>query len=380
MRIALLALLTLVTACPFDRGYESKDANGGGSDDGGSNAGSDAGSDAGSGSGSDAMTTPLREKPITITGLVVGTHTDFPLWLSLTDPQLAARARPDGTDIHFVAGTTQLDYQIQSWTKSSGRLDAWVRVPSLAMGTQIAMRYGDVTVAHAPDAPGTFAGYAAVWHFDDALNNATVADARNQTNGTAVSLNAGDSVAAQLGRGFNFTDGNDQVTFTNPLTGNTSHTISAWINQRTTTTNDAIIALGETETNQARWFHSRFNTATIAVGFYNNDYPDPNEDVIGGGWVLLHWVYDGTNRQTRLYRNAALVAGPFQHGTGVNTQGNAGSIGNAASGFGQNMGINATLDEVRIINVARGSTWLAAEALNQATPAMFYTVGVEQAP
>jgi hypothetical protein len=333
------------------------------------------GSDAG-----DATMSTLRQKTITIGSGVNGTLVSFPLWITLTDSDLASRARSDGTDIYFLAGTTKLDYQIQSWTKNTGRLDAWVRVPSLAAGTQILMRYGDVTAAHAANAPGTFTGYQAVWHLDDSLQNTMVADARNLANGTAVMLGPNDSAAAQLGRGINFSDGNDEITFTNPLSGNTAHTISVWINQRATITNDAIIVLGNGAQNEARWLHSRYNQSTIALGFYVNDYPDPNENIIGGGWTLLHWVFEGQNRMTRIYRDGVLVAGPFQHMSGIDTMGTAGYIGNAPIAFGTNMGLNATLDELRIINVARSPDWIAAEFANQKTPGTFYTVSAEQTP
>ena len=372
-------MVLLLGACSFDSGVPASRSDGAvitppDTGDSGDGTGSD------SGSGSDTMPSPLREKTITITGQVTGTHTDFPLWLSLADADLATRARNDGTDIHFVAGTTKLDFEIQSWTKSSGHLEAWVRVPSLATGTQIAIRYGDVAAAHAQNAPGTFAGYAAVWHLDDALTNNTVRDARNQTAGTAAALGPSDSVAAQLGRGVEFSGGADQITFANPLTGGTSHTISAWIDQRTTNTNDAIVVLGTGAKNQARWFHSRFDDTTIAVGFYDNDYPDPDEDIIADGWVLLHWVYDSNGRMTRLYRNGTLVGDPHQHDPGVNTQGTVGYLGNAPVAFGAAMGLNATLDEVRIIGVARSAGWIAAEAANQGKPSTFYTVSAEQTP
>lgn len=372
--------MLLVSACSFQHGLPVVPNDGplGGSDSGtdGSGSGSGSGSDA----GIDAAPPTLRQKTITITQNVTGNHANFPLWITLTDADLAARARADGTDIHFLEDTTKLDFEIQSWNKTTGRLDAWVRVPTLSAGDEILLRYGDVAAAHAAGAPATFTGYQAVWHLDDTLANATIVDARNLRNGTAISLATGDSVAGQLGRGIDFEDGNEQIMFTNPLTGNTAHTISAWVNQRTTTTNDAIIAMGNGTLNQARWLHSRYNAATIAVGFYTNDYDNPNEDIIGGGWVLLHWVYEGANRMTRLYRNGTLVAGPFQHNIGVNTQGTGGTIGNAQAAFGSDMGINATLDEVRIIDTARNANWIAAEALNQTTPGSFYTVSAEQQP
>jgi hypothetical protein len=38
------------------------------------------------------------------------------------------------------------------------------------------------------------------------------------------------------------------------------------------------------------------------------------------------------------------------------------------------------LDEVRIIDVARSASWIAAEALNQTSPTLFYSVSAEQMP
>lgn len=383
---AVLPLLSLVAGCSFQHGQlpgEPRDGDIDSPDGPTSNGGNDARVDAPPDSPPMPMPT-LRQKTITI-GTVTGTLTDFPLWVSLTDMEIGNRARADGADIHFVMGNTDLDYEIQSWTKASGKLEAWVRVPSMSTGTQIAVRYGDVAQAHAPDAPGTFAGYAAVWHLDDALNNTTIVDARNMRNGTAQGLNAADSVAAQLGRGIYFDDGNEQIRFDNPLTGNTPHTISLWVNQRATTDNDAMVVLGNGMLNRARWFHSRFDADRFAVGFYTNDFvpaASATTGIINDGWVLLHWVYDGgPTKISRIYRNGTMVAGPATHTNGnPNTMGTSGFLGNAPEAFGEKMGLRATLDEVRIINVARNDAWIAAEAANQSNPGAFYTVSAEQIP
>jgi len=123
-----------------------------------------------------------------------------------------------------------------------------------------------------------------------------------------------------------------------------------------------------------------FGFASLAVGFYTNDYTTANENIIGAGWVHLAWVYDSTDRVSRLYRNGVAVGAPFSHSGGIDTTGTGGVIGNASTAFGLNMGINATLDEVRITNVTRSAQWLAAEALNQSDPGASYTVSAEQTP
>ncbi len=320
-----------------------------------------------------------RRKRITIDpARVTGTHADFPVWITLTDPQLAARALADGSDIHFrLPGGTALPYEIQRWDKASGRLDAWVRLQVLDLEpTEFDVVYGDPTLAHAPAAPMVFSSsFAAVWHLESAT---TIADARGARPGMPVGLVAGDGVAAQLGRGVDFDGGTQAITFANPITGGGAHTISLWVSQRATTDNDALVVLGDGDCGRSRWLHSRYGGSTVAVGFYCNDWANPNVNVIGAGWTLLHWVYAGN--QSRLYRNGALVAGPFTHMGGVATQGTGGYIGNAVAGFGANMGLNATVDEVRIATTARDAGWIATEHANQSSPSTFYSIGPEQLP
>ncbi|MBE7452041.1 MAG: hypothetical protein HS111_25085 [Kofleriaceae bacterium] len=77
-------------------------------------------------------------------------------------------------------------------------------------------------------------------------------------------------------------------------------------------------------------------------------------DIQGDGWVLLHWVYDG-NTSGALFVDGVRVAGPFTYPSAAVTVGTDGYIGNAPSGFGQNMGLNATLDEVRLARAARSA-------------------------
>ncbi|HSD89437.1 MAG TPA: DUF2341 domain-containing protein, partial [Kofleriaceae bacterium] len=158
----------------------------------------------------DADTRTARAKTITVTGTVVGTHTNFPMWLSLTDADLASRAHADGTDIYFTDMTgTPLAFERQAWTKSTGTLEAWVLVPSLAMSSQIQVRYGDVAAASTPSSATVFAGFSAVWHLEDLLDTNAVVEARGTVPGTAVNLTTTDHVAGQLGSGINFTDGTD---------------------------------------------------------------------------------------------------------------------------------------------------------------------------
>ena len=326
----------------------------------------------------DAAPGAARKRRLTIDpAQVIGNHAQFPVWLVI-DGALGTRALADGRDIFFtLPDGTPLPYERQRWDPVSDHLEAWVRLDlSDTAPTELDLRYGDAGLAHPQAPPEVFAsGYAAVWHLE---STATVPDATGGANATPKGLGVAQSVTGQLGRGIQFDGGLGEVAFVNPLAGNTPHTISLWVRQTGTPDNDALVVLGNPTCGQSRWLHGRYQTSTVAMGFYCNDWANPDESIIDAGLTLLHWVYDGN--QSRLYRNGALVAGPQSHGSGtaVATQGTQGHLGWAPNNWGGNMGAHAMLDEVRIARVARSLEYIATEHLNQRSPGTFFSVGAEQ--
>lgn len=310
--------------------------------------------------------------------------TNFPVWIRLDDPDLAAHASSNGADIFFTdeAGLP-LSYELQHWD-ASGHLEAWVKAPSLSStaDTKLELRYGEAGKAPPPSAAAVFSDhFVSVWHLE-APAGTSFPDALGAHDGTGVGLSATSTAAAQLGSGVAFDGGAAQITFTNALSGNTPSTISLWVSQGATTDNDALVVLGTAATDQSRWLHSVYNPSgknptNAALGFYGDDWANPGLDLRGAGWTSLVWVYDGVKTST-LYKNGVVVDGSYTATGAVNTQGTGGTIGNAPAGWGTSMGAHATIDEVRIANVARTAPWIAAEHANQSAPATFYTVGAEQ--
>jgi len=324
-----------------------------------------------------------RRKTVTIDkSKVTANQTDFPVWIDLTDADIAASAQANGSDIFFTAadGTTVLDYQITRWDAAGHRLNAWVRVPSLPANanTVLYVYYGDPSATATPNAPGVFkSSFAAVWHLDDKLPATTIAEATGTHAGTP-NLTTTTQTAAKLGGGLAFNGGNDTITFTNPLSGNQAHTISVWVNQAATTHPSAIIVMGTAAMSQARWLYGHFMTAVMAVGYYTNDWTT-GTNLDGAGWTLVHWVLEGPNGKNHLYVNGAEITGSPMMLNGINTQGTSGVIGHAPEpAFGTNMGLNGTIDELRVATAARSAGWIATEYANQSSPATFYTVGAEQ--
>ncbi|MEJ7602732.1 MAG: LamG-like jellyroll fold domain-containing protein [Kofleriaceae bacterium] len=327
----------------------------------------------------DAAPGAARKRRITIDpAQVTGNHTQFPVWVVI-DGAIGDRALPDGRDIFFTRPDgSPIPYERQRWDQDSDHLEAWVRIDlSDTAPTELDLRYGDAGLAHPQAPPEVFAnGYAAVWHLE---STTTIPDATGAVNGTPSELAPSHGVTGSLGRGIQFDGGTGTIAFANPLAGNAPHTISLWVRQTGTTDNDALIVLGTPSCGRSRWLHSRYNAATVAMGFYCNDWPNPGQNIIDAGPTLLHWVYDGTF--SRLYRNGALVAGPQPHNTAtqVDTQGPTGHLGWAPGAWGPSMGAHAMMDEVRIARVVRTADYIATEHRSQQAPSTFYSVGAEQA-
>jgi MSHA biogenesis protein MshQ len=391
VRRSVLSVLALFAGCAFD----TSGAGVGGSSDAASTADAPPVTDAptidargidASGIDASAIDAPAsnaRRKAISIDNTkVTGTQTDFPVWFDVNDADIAARAQSDGRDIYFTAadGTTRLDYEIQYWNASAHHLMAWIRIPTLdaSAPTVFYINYGDPAAVPVPNPPGVFrSSFVAVWHLDDTTLTSPIKDATGTHLGTPTLPNT-TRVNAKLGSGFSFTDSTDTITFTNPLTGTSPHTISVWVNQPAVTHPSTVLVVGSPNGGQSRFFYTHFTGPALAVGYYNLDWTTTT-NLDNTGWTLLHWVFDGATGTNHLYRNGVEIAGSPQTLTGINTMGTTGIIGHAPEpAYGTNMGLQGTIDELRIATVARSAGWVATEYANQSSPSTFYTVGPEQ--
>ncbi|HEX4454733.1 MAG TPA: DUF2341 domain-containing protein [Kofleriaceae bacterium] len=344
--------------------------------------------DLGSGSGSGSGSGGARRKPITILGAKVGgSLADFPVWIDLTDADIAARAQTNGADIFFTDNNgTALDRELASWSSTTHELRAWVRVPALGtQDTTIYVEYGDASKAPLPNPAGVFkSSFAAVWHLDDALSASSIADATGKLAATAVGLSPVDSVSAQLGKGINFDGtGASMITFANPLSGNAVHTISVWVDQPATTHTSTIFVIGTAGTDESRFLYSyagNTNGTGIGVGQYSDDWYPATEDIEGTGWTQLVWTSEGSNKKNHLFRNGLEIpSSPMMLSSAANTTGSAGYLGFAPeTAYGTSTGMLGMLDEVRIATVQRAPAWISTEYANQSSPSTFYSVGAEQ--
>ena len=139
-----------------------------------------------------AVTWPYR-KSITIDHTKVSADlTDFPVLVSLaSDTDLASDALDNGNDILFTSsdGTTKLAHEIEQFDGSTGKLVAWVKVPSLSSSsdTIIYLNYGNPSSPNQQNPTGVWdSNYKAVWHFGETVggSGAIKDSTTNGNNGT----------------------------------------------------------------------------------------------------------------------------------------------------------------------------------------------------
>lgn len=331
----------------------------------------------------DGMIGAARKKLITIDpAKVFADLTNFPVWIRIAnDNDLKLNGTQSGADVYFtLENGTPLEFELTRWNKTQGDLEAWVRLDvDNDTPTKLELRYGDPGPAHAPNALVTWSnGFSAVWHMDDPLGGTTtVADALGQRMGTAV--NGPTSIGGKLGRGIAFDGNDDQVTFTNPITGNQSMTISAWVDVVAPAAGfSSLITVGNAATNQSRFVHTKY--PGVALGLYSNDLMPTNTNIDGAGPKLVHWVYNpnGNAGNSTLYIDGVAVA-TMNHGGMINTTGTAGYLGYAPAGWGAGGNpLHGTLDEIRIASTERTRQWIETEFANQGSPNSFYMIGLEQ--
>lgn len=112
------------------------------------------------------------------------TLTDFQALICLADGRYGFKYadcadQTAGTDVWFssdAAGNNVLEREIDTWNPD-GSSYIWVKIPSLAAGTEITMHWGDASKAQPTANTAVWTGYAGVWHMGKASGAETEPDA-----------------------------------------------------------------------------------------------------------------------------------------------------------------------------------------------------------
>ena len=312
--------------------------------------------------------------------------TNFPVLISMTDPDLAAHVGKDnGDDILFTAsdGVTKLSHEIENFDKTTGTLVAWVKVPILYdnANTIIYMYYGNPSATNQENRAGVWDdNFKMVQHMRDNSTSTILDSTSNANNGVKTAGNEPIENTGKIGRAQSFDGANDyvQVSDSSSLDITAAITVEGWIK---------LASFSQPSTVAGKWRDLSgvgLRGYLLAVGtdgkprFYIStngaNYPAAigSTALLLNTWYHLAGTYDGTN--IKLYVNGVQVATTGQTVT-ISTNDENLLIG-ANDGFGGTTRkfTNGIIDEVRISNNVRSAGWIKTIYNNQNSPSTFYSV------
>ena len=353
-----------------------------------------------SGNSNQALATPqvgnwyntawARRKLITVKpGQVTGTQLNFPMLVSLTsDGDLMASAtatgQTSGNDILFTdsTGLALLPFEIESY--SNGTLVAWVKVPSLADGSQVFLYYGNATATTLQNKTGVWdINHSLVMHY--ASSPALGSDSTIKGNNGTLSSNAPTATAGKIGAAVNFNNtagaycqvGStvcQSIRNTTPQSWPTQGgplTMEFWINNAIPASNWQFV------------FEAIDAGATYALNFQYADYmiwsregglqqaytPAPTGV---GSWHHVVYTTTNTGPTGRVFYVDGVAVGYITGNADASAAVASYNIGGLPNWYHPFVG---SLDEFRVSTMARSAGWISTEYKNQSSPTTFYDVG-----
>ena len=279
------------------------------------------------------------------------------------------------------ACTSQIPFEREKYVSSTGELEMWVKQSTLNTSTVDYLCYGNsaqTTDLSSSSAPWD-SNFGGVWHLADAGTSTSTDSTANQNNGSNSSIAA---TSAIIDGGANMNGGTVHVARTSSLSPTSAVTLSAWVYPYTTS-QSAYAAIASMEYNyphslpyQSYSLNANFAGST---DFYWYDTSGGSIISYSGSYNPNTWydlVATNNNGVASFYINDSLVAtttaaNPIVYNNGDFWLGSTGSGGD----------FNGAIDEVRISNVARSSSWIATDYWNNIATgtAGFWSVGNETA-
>jgi len=318
------------------------------------------------------------------------TLTNFPALVVLSNNCFSGFAysqfKSGSNDLAFTAdaaGTTNLNYQIETWNPS-GLSYVWVQVPALTSNSTITAWWsGSVPTAPACTTNGSTwtNGFAAVYHLNEVAaprHDSAGYDSILTSYGTAAVTFTNAGVvggAAAFPTSNNYLGTPEQA----ELDGMTQLTLEGWAYTLVSDTTARAIISKRTSGSSAYCYALTLGITTagsLSLDVNNNSGGRHTFNVgfPAGRWVHVTAVFDGVSKQIWMYMNGVSVGAPQSDAsTSIASASSALQLGelggNAATDW------NGMLDEVRISNLARSSNWVWATYLNTASNGVFNTYG-----
>jgi hypothetical protein len=327
-------------------------------------------------------------------------QTNFPVLVSGTYSYLATQANGGKiqntvslngqtvpADLAFTSDSAcivNLNWEIASYTASTGQIEAWVQVPTLSHSsdTVIYMCYDRTAVkTYQSTVASTWdSNFKGVWHLSNGISLSALDSTSNANNGT---INGPNATAGKIGGAGSFANNSIAVPMSGFPTGSGVATTEGWAYLSVIPSSlDFLFSYGTgSYANASGIFFMNDGSGNLQVvysswgpGIGSNARPSLNN------WHHIVGTYDGTNMC--LYIDGALDDCAAQAQNTINT---VAFIGAWVCG-GSCVPMTGFIDEVRLSSVVRSADWIVTEYNNQHIPDKasgaggFYTVGAAAAP
>jgi Concanavalin A-like lectin/glucanases superfamily len=323
------------------------------------------------------LTGYAHRKRITVTPEIEEALVDFSLSVVIAgDPDLAAGARADGTDIVFTGddGATHLDAELVAY--DSGALEAWVRTTMAPhAATALFMYYGGPSGASS----AWPAGFTGVWHMttgDDSSGHGYTASASTSTQQPATAVGI-------IGGAVSYDGVDDRLAIGDPSDGSLdfgtrSFSYSMWVNVTTSVGpydvpfhkgGSSLSELGyDIELGTGPWHACLSDGASVPCATFGN------ETAFLGRWVHLTAVVDRAAGKLNVFADRALAESV-----------DISSLGSIDTTYALTFGVggdpfHGVLDEVRVCSAPLSPSWIAAEYDNAMSRNAFIAIGNAESP
>ena len=319
-----------------------------------------------------------------------GSHTDFPMLVSLTEDYLKSTANggkvenADGYDIIFTsddAGENQLSHEIEKYDPATGEFIAWVEIPTLSAtaDTVIYMFYSNSSISTSQEdihnVWGTSHKFVSHMQNRDSVNLAPEDSTTYQNHLSKY----GDAVqdSGKIGYGFHY-DGTGDYTLgphNEDLEITTAFSWSAWVKIDggghinglfTKSGNSFRLMAGNTNP-----YYFRFQMYDL-LGLNNFDRTY-NSFFTEGEWTKVDFTFNKPD--ITLYKNGQSVSTWSWNNTLVNPATGYIIVGTIQTNMYY---LDGLLDEIKLSNVDRGSDWIATSFNNENSTSTFYSISSEE--
>jgi hypothetical protein len=316
--------------------------------------------------------------------------TDFPILFSHTADWLKTEGNgglikdSNGYDIVFMAsdGLTRLDHEIDLYNGTTGKLEAWVRIPTLNYDddTTIRIYYSN------PNIDAFTANNAGVWdddfvmvqHFSETSGDHIDSTKNNNDSSSIDVVTQGGTSVAKIGGADQFNGTSDEVTIpaSDSLDAIVYTTVEMWVRTEDVTNTiqymcdfyggiQDLIAWRHSDSPDGFGIYADINSVE---NFYDTDHVATESEwyhvVLEVTGTYINMYINGTRYQ---YSDSSTLAGLSNWTT---------YIGNVnPSDQGGNYGWEGYIDEVRVSKSVRGQDWIQTSHNTQNSPSTFYTLG-----